>query len=700
MPKFDAYYKWLGIPPSEQPPHHYRLLGITPFETDADVIDAAADRQMSFLRDCGNGPNLSESQRLLNQVSEARITLLNASKKAAYDQNLRQKLAPAAPPPVAQAVIAKPAVAKPAVTKPAESFQINTRGASDPRPTPAAAGGSSRWIAVGGALAAVIVLAVVASRFMGGGPSVAVYTAPSTTKSPEVPSIEPKPQPPVEPPKAQTKVQAPKPPGETPRPVEAPKKPPEPEPQPTNTTPKTAPPATATPTQTPDEPPAAERPTPEPKKEFDPLLPRQVDPTKPAEKRPGVIDENEPAPKRPLVVAQAEPPKEPKTQRLPVPDRPAMQAAEKLIKDLFKSEYTSKKPEDRAALAKKLLAQGKDSPDDAAARYVLFNESREVAVSVGDAETALSAFRETAKLFDVNRADEEAGLLAALANKVRTPEAAKLVIDAAVALIDSSIASDDYDSAKRALALASASARKTQNVALITQLASRTREIDQLKRDFAGAQSAQEKLKSSPDDAEANLTLGKFYAFGKGDFERGLPYLAKGSDEGIAEAAKSELAKPDKPEGQLALADTWWAMGEKEKEPMKGTLQNRAGEYYRLALPTLKGLAKTQVEAKLKDTKRTPVVTSRSPLLQAMTSGPLTVSWKTGTVYDKIQLHKDGTCSHITGLKGSWRVDGEVVVVDMNTFVERYWLENGRIVAECYAPPTVLKSTGVARPVE
>ena len=25
---FDPLYKWLGIPPDEQPPHHYRLLGI------------------------------------------------------------------------------------------------------------------------------------------------------------------------------------------------------------------------------------------------------------------------------------------------------------------------------------------------------------------------------------------------------------------------------------------------------------------------------------------------------------------------------------------------------------------------------------------------------------------------------------------------------------------------------------------------
>ena len=43
---FDPYYKWLAIPPEEQPPHHYRLLGVQRFESDPDVIATAADQRM------------------------------------------------------------------------------------------------------------------------------------------------------------------------------------------------------------------------------------------------------------------------------------------------------------------------------------------------------------------------------------------------------------------------------------------------------------------------------------------------------------------------------------------------------------------------------------------------------------------------------------------------------------------------------
>lgn len=89
---FNPYHKWLGIPPAEQPPHHYRLLGIDLFESDADVILSAVDQRVSYLRQCALGPNGDASQKLLNEVSSAQVCLLDQQKKAAYDDQLRAKL--------------------------------------------------------------------------------------------------------------------------------------------------------------------------------------------------------------------------------------------------------------------------------------------------------------------------------------------------------------------------------------------------------------------------------------------------------------------------------------------------------------------------------------------------------------------------------------------------------------------------------
>jgi hypothetical protein len=89
---FNGYHVWLGIPANEQPPNHYRLLGIAVFETDLDVIDHAADRQMAHVRTFQSGRHQALSQQILNELANARLCLLNAARKAEYDEQLRGKL--------------------------------------------------------------------------------------------------------------------------------------------------------------------------------------------------------------------------------------------------------------------------------------------------------------------------------------------------------------------------------------------------------------------------------------------------------------------------------------------------------------------------------------------------------------------------------------------------------------------------------
>src|SRR5262245_13277758 len=66
---FDPYYIWLGIPPAQQPPHHYRLLGVEVFESDWEVIDSAANQRMTYLQELASGDHIKESQQLLNAIA-------------------------------------------------------------------------------------------------------------------------------------------------------------------------------------------------------------------------------------------------------------------------------------------------------------------------------------------------------------------------------------------------------------------------------------------------------------------------------------------------------------------------------------------------------------------------------------------------------------------------------------------------------
>ena len=76
---FDPYYKWLGIPPQHQPPDHYRLLGLEILESDRDVIRAAAERQAAHIHTYKIGPQSDLSQRLLNEIAQAKVCLLDST---------------------------------------------------------------------------------------------------------------------------------------------------------------------------------------------------------------------------------------------------------------------------------------------------------------------------------------------------------------------------------------------------------------------------------------------------------------------------------------------------------------------------------------------------------------------------------------------------------------------------------------------
>ncbi|MFM7071120.1 MAG: hypothetical protein ACKO38_04915 [Planctomycetota bacterium] len=86
---FDPYLNWLGIPPQEQPPDHYRLLGLSRFESDPRRIEAASDERMAEIRRYQSGPRMVYTQRLLKEISVARLCLLDIQSKASYDTVLR-----------------------------------------------------------------------------------------------------------------------------------------------------------------------------------------------------------------------------------------------------------------------------------------------------------------------------------------------------------------------------------------------------------------------------------------------------------------------------------------------------------------------------------------------------------------------------------------------------------------------------------
>jgi hypothetical protein len=84
----DAYAQWLGIPACEQPPHHYRLLGVAVFEADPQAILGAAQRQTALVSAHLGGAAADSARGILAELAAAQACLLDPQQKAAYDRAL------------------------------------------------------------------------------------------------------------------------------------------------------------------------------------------------------------------------------------------------------------------------------------------------------------------------------------------------------------------------------------------------------------------------------------------------------------------------------------------------------------------------------------------------------------------------------------------------------------------------------------
>jgi sulfatase modifying factor 1 len=210
MSEFDPYHQWLGIPVTARPISKYRLLAIEDFELDRGVIGAAAERQTIYLRTLQAGEHEVLVAQLLNEVSQARVTLLNADQKAEYDEELRRQQTPEpvpepSPPPIplVQAPTPTPVVVRGTVTQDFPVSVVQTAKRARRRKPKEI---WKRPAVIGVSVVGVIGVFVLFISMMSPGDAepVASNTPPVVT-SPIIPSPKPAPRPTPPPPTASNK---------------------------------------------------------------------------------------------------------------------------------------------------------------------------------------------------------------------------------------------------------------------------------------------------------------------------------------------------------------------------------------------------------------------------------------------------------------------------------------------------------------
>lgn len=160
-----------------------------------------------------------------------------------------------------------------------------------------------------------------------------------------------------------------------------------------------------------------------------------------------------------------------------------------------------------------------------------------------------------------------------------------------------SITRDDFLTARQFHRIAESSARRSQLRELNEVVKRRSAEMALIQSEFNSISPAFRQLELKPDDPAANLQVGFYYAVSQNDWARGLPMLAKTSDNNLRRLAQLELASPNEAARQLELADGWWDWGFKLPE---GTTQRKhvlrhANQWYRRVHPQLQGLTEARV---------------------------------------------------------------------------------------------------------
>ncbi len=276
----------------------------------------------------------------------------------------------------------------------------------------------------------------------------------------------------------------------------------------------------------------------------------------------------------------------------PLPSADDIKSAMTTVKDVFKDEYKNlKTADDRKALAKKLIEQAADPANNPAMAYSLISESARIAGDAGDISTVSDASKLFAGKFEGDSLPIRIKMFesAEKASSKLGTESLSALAEEYLKLADEAISADDFSTVTALCANADRTAKKAKNTALVSKAADKKKDAADALNGLKNVSAAIEKLKASPDDPGANFAVGKYTCFSKGDWDRGLPMLAKGSDKDYKETAELDLAAKDTASTMLS-ADKWWNLADKEKsKTAKSAIMSHAAEKYQKIIGELGG---------------------------------------------------------------------------------------------------------------
>lgn len=300
--------------------------------------------------------------------------------------------------------------------------------------------------------------------------------------------------------------------------------------------------------------------------------------------------------------------------KAPVPDTKVQARSQELIRDIYGKNYdAAKTSQQKADLAKKLLDQAAESKGDPGSHFVLLRVAKDVAVLAADAETALDAVNRIVATYDVDAMEMRLGCAKRLASAAKLSSQHGALAAQVYPLVDIAVAEDNFDAASQLGEIARVAAQKARNYPLLKQITARMEKLDEVRKAQAEYQTAVARLEESPTDPQANLAAGRYLCLSRGDWERGIPMLALGSDPALKAPAVKELAGADSPDAQIAAGDAWWDLAQTREGRERNSYLLRAGHWYEQVQPkATSSLMKVRLQDRLEEIAKIEQPTSEA----------------------------------------------------------------------------------------
>lgn len=316
-----------------------------------------------------------------------------------------------------------------------------------------------------------------------------------------------------------------------------------------------------------------------------------------------------------------------KSGRAPAPSESVLKQNQKTLKDILAAQYADKSATAKYDLIVELLKRAAASKSDPPGRYAMLVEARELAIQTGDVMTAAYAVYLIGESYALKPADLMQDVVFRMNGHTSQPQDSAWVAALGMMLAEAKAKREEYAEARKILPIIRTNGIASRNPTVTAQMRDRLSRIEAAAAEYDRVQLAKTKLAATPADPDANLTVGRYLCFTRGQFDKGVPMLAKSADASLKSLASADMARPATPDAQKAVGDQWWDQATKEtKNPTAVQMcKGRAGFWYLQALPKLTGLAKVATEKRMEEMptlKADSLATARSSSPAADSQSP------------------------------------------------------------------------------